>query len=150
MRPEATIFSFLKNYVRIRVAPEALRLLDNGETIADPGAWYGFLGGAQYVSTINRDLIEAGPTWNPTRPLPNMQKTVVRPARTVLATLVRNHTSWRLKEIMLDHLYQSEPERWFFVVQFERDTGRPSEQGSLQIPVTFNGRAGTVRKAGTR
>ena len=71
-------------------------------------------------------------------------------ARTALAELVREHQSWTLSEITLQRLRESESERWFCVVGFVREVGRSSQQGVIQIPVTFTGLVGTVKKGRVR
>jgi hypothetical protein len=128
------------------VPPEAVRVLDDGDTIADPGVWYGQVGEVQFQATISRAVIEAGPAWTPKQALPLPLDRAGAFARTVLTKLVRKHERWKLSEITLYRLRDGNPERWFYVVGFVREAGRISQQGAVLIPVAFSGEVGMVTK----
>jgi hypothetical protein len=130
----------------IVVPEEVVRVEDGDELVVDPGVWYGQIGTLQYWLTIPRDVIEAGPAWAPSKPLPMSIARAVTIARTTLAKAFRRTSLWQVDEISLQRLRHSDPERWFFIVSFVNETGKRSEQGTMQVPVAFNGRTGVVNR----
>jgi hypothetical protein len=130
----------------IVVSPDALKALDHLDQ-PDTGESYFSFRGVQYVSTISLDAIEAGPTWSPSLPLPFPPDRAVTAARAALRRIVKDDRAWLLGEITLQRLRNFEPERWFFVVGFSRETGPKHLQGGASIYVDFTGRVGTVKKA---
>lgn len=129
------------------VPPEAVRVLDDGDRVADPGVWYGQVGSVHYQATISRAVIEAGPAWTPERALPMPLDRAGALARTALAELMPNHEHWIVSEITLQRLRDSNAEHWFYIVVFTREAGRISQQGCISIPVAFSGDVGAVKKA---
>ncbi len=127
------------------IPPEALGVSETGDTVADPGVWYGQVGGSQYCAMIDRELIESGPTWTPGEQLPLGPDRAEILARDELAKIVAEHQHWALSEISIQRL-PSASGLWFFILRFERDTGRASQQGVIQVPVSFSGRSGIVKK----
>jgi hypothetical protein len=133
----------------IVVPDEFVRDTPDGERDVDTGVWFCRIGSAEYRSTISREAVERSPAWRPSKPLPLSHERAVHVGRTVLRKLVRSVSDWALDEITLQRLRHSDPERWFLVVGFSRETGRLSEQGVMQICVDFRGRPGIVTKART-
>lgn len=127
----------------IIVPPEALRVLKGGERIVSPGIWYGQIAGVQYQSTITRAAVLAGPKWTLSEPLPLAPSLAAEKARKALARLTRGHRLWEVSEISIQRLEGAKPQRWFFVVCLDRDSGG---RGILHVPVTFGGVLGKVMK----
>lgn len=136
-----------RNPMVIVVPEEFLRETSDGDSEVDPGVWFCRIGSVEYHSSISREAVERGPTWTPAAPLPLSHKRAVETARLALGKLVRSLSGWQLTEIMLQRLRHADPECWFFVVGFSRETGRATEQGLMQICVDFSGRSGSVTKA---
>jgi hypothetical protein len=126
--------------------PDALRALEHPDE-PEAGQSYFSFRGVQYVSTISPDIVRAGPAWAPSLALPFAPDRAVTAARAVLRRIVKDDSAWPVTEITLQRLRNVEQERWFFVVQFTRETGPQHLQGVAQIYVDFTGRVGTVKKA---
>jgi len=129
------------------VIPQEAVRIEGGRLVADPGVWYGQENARKYIATISRKVIESGPTWIPSQPLPLSLDRAVALARTALTNLVPEPNQWGLSEVCLQRLRKSVPQRWFFVIQFTRESGGRSHQGNVYIPVAFTGHVGTVKKA---
>ena len=133
----------------IVVPDEFVHVNEDGGREADPGVWFCHIGGVKYHSTISRDAVEASPAWKPSQPLPLSLDRAVQAAQTLLRRLVRSDSQWALTDISLQRLRDVRPERWFFVVGFQRETGKRSLQGIVQICVDFRGQPGTITLART-
>ena len=133
----------------IVVPEEFVRDMPGGEREVDPGVWFCHIGRTEYHSSISRAAVERGPKWTPSTPLPLSHERAVETARTALRKLVRSLSGWQLTEITLQRLRNADPERWFFVIGFSKETGRASEHGVMQICVDFTGQPGSISKAST-
>jgi hypothetical protein len=129
----------------IVLPPDALRALDHPDE-PEAGQSYFSFRGVQYVSTISPDIVRAGPSWSPSLLMPFAPDRALTAARAVLRRIVKDDSAWPVTEITLQRLRNVEPERWFFVVQFTRETGPQHLQGVARIYVDFTGRVGTVKK----
>lgn len=134
----------------IVVPDELVRETAGGDVEIDPGIWFCRIGRVEYQSTISREAVEHAPAWKLNEPLPLSLERAEKTARAALRKLVRSTSDWLLDEITLQRLRHSQPERWFYVLGFSRETGRSSEQGVVQICVDFNGRTGRVKQAKSR
>lgn len=96
----------------IVLPPNALKTLDHPDQ-PDTGESYFSFRDVHYVSTIGLAAIEAGPTWNPSLPLPFPHDRAAIAARALLRRIVKDDTAWTLNEITLQRVRNVEPERWF-------------------------------------
>ena len=109
--------------------------------------------GKEYDSHLSQRALRSSPSWSPAQPLPLSTSNAVEIARTQVATLTRDATSWQVSEIQILCASRSPTQRWYYAIHFQT-TQRPFATTPGTTPprveeivacVDFAGRPGVIK-----
>ena len=95
-------------------------------------------------SSIPRQMVDSGPDWWPSKPLPLSFSAAEQIGREELGKIIENESIWELTEITLQRIQcpGREQTKWFYSLAFRPPGGWCSHPDSFTIPIALSGTPG--------